>query len=184
MAEGPSAAVAAVSKNFGIIIAFLLPGFIAIWPAQHLSPSLGAWYCGVADPTTVCSAPTAGAFLLIALASLAAGMLISAVRWLVLDQLHERTGVARPKLDYSKLSEHLAAFDSANEDHYRYYQYYANSQVAVVTWVLLMFVAEKVEHSLALWAIVVALQVLLFLASRDALKKTDEKLIGILGTTD
>jgi len=71
-----------------------------------------------------------------------------------------------------------------NENHYRYYQYYANSQVAVLVWVVLMLSADAIEHSKVLWFSFGALQLLLFFASHDALKKNDEKLCKILGTTN
>jgi hypothetical protein len=77
--------------------------------------------------------PNLGGFLYVVLASVGLGMTASAVRWAVLDSLHTLTGLKRPNLDESKLEQHLSAFDYLVEKHFRYYQFYGNSIVALLT---------------------------------------------------
>src|SRR5262249_36119232 len=67
---------------------------------------------------------TVGGFLYGTLGSVAAGMLVSAIRWAVLDTLHHRTGIPQPAWNFTRFSTHAAAFDSLVQDHYRYYQHY------------------------------------------------------------
>lgn len=89
-----------------------------------LSPPVAAWLA--ADP-----GPSLGGFLYSTLASLTAGMTVSAVRWAIIDTFHQNTGLPRPEWDDSKLAERLPALEYLIETHYRYYQFYANSLVAM-----------------------------------------------------
>src|SRR5207245_11395417 len=86
--------------------------------------------------TAPVGAPRIGGFLYLTVASLAAGMAVSAVRWALVDTLHSYTGLPMPALDFSKLGENVEAFDLLIEIHYRHYQYYSNMVVAAgVTYV-------------------------------------------------
>ncbi len=57
--------------------------------------------------------------------SLAAGLTVSAVRWAIIDQIHHATGLSLPDFNFSRLTEHLLAFQLAVEHNYRYFQFYA-----------------------------------------------------------
>ena len=64
-------------KNFGLIIAFLLPGFLLLWLLSLSdigNAEIGAWLKRFSDPSV-------SGFLYVALASLALGLIISAIRW-------------------------------------------------------------------------------------------------------
>ncbi len=185
MGNDATKVVSETSKNFGIIIAFLLPGFIALWPMQQVSSAVAVWFSGAGlsagSPGTggpPPAAPTAGSFLMVVLAALALGMLISAIRWALLDKLLH-IGFRRPNLDYSKLQANLGAFDFINENHYRYYQYYANSAIALIVWAFGWFHHTYPPGSQI--AVVGAVEVILLLAARDALKKHVDKLTKLLG---
>ncbi|MFW6114310.1 MAG: hypothetical protein ACOC7K_01065 [bacterium] len=75
---------------------------------------------------------TVGGFLYVTMASMAAGMLVSALRWLVIDTIHHRSGVAPPELDFSTFENKHAAFAILAENHYRYAQHYGNLLVALL----------------------------------------------------
>src|SRR5437667_438340 len=76
------------SDNFGLLIAYLLPGFVALWA---LRPFVGGVDLLLAAPPG--AAPSVGGFLYGTLASTAAGLVVSGVRWAVVDQVYHRTGI-------------------------------------------------------------------------------------------
>src|ERR1043166_3090482 len=115
--------------DFGLLIAYVLPGFLALWGGTAVSPVLRAWF-----GTPPANAPTVGGFLSLTVASIAAGLTVSTVRWLLVDTLHHRTGIPPPPWDFSALERNVTAFGVLIEIHYRYYQWYANALVALV-WV-------------------------------------------------
>lgn len=174
-------AVADVSQQFGIIIAFLLPGFIFLWPFQYFSPTVAIWFRGAGFDGSGTS-PSGGSFLLVVVASLAAGLLISAIRWAVFDCLLLRR-FRRIKIDYSRLEEKLTAFTLINENHYRYYQYYSNSSIALIGWAVAQALRGLPRTPLLVASVVAFLvvELILFLAARDALDKNISKLLSLLG---
>jgi len=113
--------------NFGLLIAYLLPGFVVLWGLKPFVPEVQEWL-----GSSQAGAPTVGGFLFGTLASTGAGMVVSAVRWAVLDRVHHRTGIREPCWDFGKLSHRWQAFEALVEYHYRYYQCYANMLVALV----------------------------------------------------
>lgn len=115
------------SDNFGLLIAYLVPGFVTLWGLRSWFPAIDSWMD--APPA---EAPTVGGFLYVTLGSTAAGLVVSAVRWAVVDHLYHCTGIPAPRWNFAKLTGNLAAFESIVQDHYRYYQCYANMQVAVI----------------------------------------------------
>jgi len=154
--------------NFGLLIAFLLPGFVALWGVSYASDVVRSWLGASSD-----NAPTVGGFLYVTLASVVAGLTVSTVRWLAIDTLHHWTGVARPAWDFSLLQQNVAAFDVLVEFHYRYYLFYANMVVAIAFNTLMRHVAASPRPISLDWIDVAALLLsLVFLAgSRDTLQK-------------
>lgn len=103
----------------GPLIAYLVPGMTVLFGLGQFSPTLRGWFAPAPD-----GPPTVGGFLYLTVASLATGMVVSAVRWAVVDTLHGRTGL-RPLLDFSRLGRNVEAFALLIEIHYRHYQFYA-----------------------------------------------------------
>jgi hypothetical protein len=155
-------------KNFGVVIAFLLPGFLFLWGLSYSCDEVASWLAKSGGKDS----PTIAGFLYSTLASLAVGLLISAVRWVLIDHIHKYTGVRDPGMKFANLKDkdRLAGFTGAVENHYRYYQYYANTFVALVGAFAIYVVAGK-EPSAAIWATAIGIAVALFFGSRDALKK-------------
>ena len=102
--------------NFGIIIAYLLPGLITLWGISFLSDTVRGWFGATAENQV-----TVGGFLHVTLASLAVGLLISTVRWGIVDTIQHLTGVQKPEWDFFKLRPHFHVFEGLVENHYRYY---------------------------------------------------------------
>lgn len=165
-----------VHRNFGLVIAFLIPGLVALWGLSYFSPTLANWL-SVAPGRE----PTIGSFLHVALGSLALGLIVSAVRWAVIDTLHHETGVPCPAFDFSKLQENLEAFVLSVEWYYRYYQFYSNMAVSIASLTLCRAVSG-VSQGLYEVAGILALEAILIAASRDSLKRYYQRVGNLLGT--
>ena len=131
------------------------------------------------------SAPTVAGFLYVTLASIAAGLTISAVRWLLIDKLHEWTGLRRPTWKVRQIQANLAALKLLIEDHYRYYQFYANSLVATT----FAFAVQRIESGFGAGfgvrdLLFFLIAVVLFIGSRDTLRKYYERTDDLLGDTE
>ena len=154
--------------TFGYLIAYLMPGFILLW---GLGASVPVFREGLAVPAA--GAPTVGDFLYATVASLAAGLLLSAVRWAVLDRVYHRTGIPEPRWDFGRLAARLPAFEGLVANHYRFYQAYGNSLVAVLAIYGAAVAAgrDRLGPFPATDLLFVGLVVILVLASRDTLRK-------------
>jgi hypothetical protein len=165
-------------KNFGLVIAYVLPGFVGLWGASWWSDTVAAWLN--ADRF---GAASVGAFLYAILGSLGAGLTVSAVRWVVIDTLHHRTGIHPPNWDFSRLQDKLQAFDALVENHYRYYQFYANTFVAVVFACGCWAIADAENPPWPTWrALAISLlEIVLYATSRDTLRKYYSRAERLLG---
>lgn len=156
------------TKNFGLLIAYLLPGVTALWGIGYISETVRAW---LGTPPT--NTPTVGGFLYVTLASIAAGLTVSTIRWAIIDTIHHCTGVPRPKWDFSRLQANVAAFEVTVEHKYRYAQFYGNGLISLV------FVYLTRRFSLGFWSTPVGwidvafflLAVILFAGSRDTFRR-------------
>ena len=58
-------------KNFGLVIAYLLPGFVTLWGLSHFSPTIQTWLT-----SSQSGAPSVSGFLYVTLVSLALGLTV------------------------------------------------------------------------------------------------------------
>jgi hypothetical protein len=153
--------------NFGPLIAYLVPGATVLWGLSFFSPTLQSWFV-TAPP----DAPSLGGFLYLTVVSLAVGMVVSAVRWTIVDTLHRITGIQSPVLDFSSLGKNVDAFNLLISIHYHHYQFYANMLIATAT----AYFCYRI-HMGGLWPLGLAdvgfvfLETVFFVTSRDTLKK-------------
>ena len=163
------------ARNFGLVIAYLIPGFVTLWGVAEVSDAVHAWLMGGSG-----AGPSIGGVAFVAAGSLTLGMTVSAVRWTTIDQLHHLTGVRPPHLDFANLTERLDAFYALAENHYRYYQFYANMTVATA---FTFFLAISNGRRLPAWAFVafVFIEAIFLASSRDALRKYYERSSLLLG---
>jgi hypothetical protein len=154
--------------NFGLLIAFLLPGFVALWGVSYLSETVRSWF-GAAPA----DAPSVGGFLYVTLASVAAGLAANMIRWAIVDTIHHWTGLHRPDWDFSSLQANDEAYHTLNELFFRYHQAYGNTAVAIVFTIILRHMAgpSTALRLDATDAAAVALAIVFFVGSRDALQK-------------
>lgn len=115
------------NRNFGLLIAYLVPGVIGLWGLSYLVPDLRPWLVGPSFEQ-----PTIGGFLYLTLGAVTLGMIASVVRWAVLDTVHHATGLEAPRWSDERLHERLAGYDWLVENHYRYYQFYGNTLISLL----------------------------------------------------
>ncbi len=167
------------SNNFGILIAYLVPGFTALWGVSYFSQTVRTWLTG-----TTTDGPTIGGFLYVTLAAIAAGMTVSTVRWATIDQLHHRTGLRSPNWDYGKLQQNLSAFNLIVEHQYRFYQFYSNMFVAILFLYAIrqVFVAFLFQDAVDVGCLL--LMCIFFAGSRNTIRQYYCRVQMILGTPD
>ena len=154
------------NDNFGPLIAYLVPGATVLVGVSPFSPTLQEWLA-----TTPAASPTIGGFLYITVASLAVGMTLSAVRWLLVDTLHGLTGLPSPLLDFAELERNVEAYILLIEIHYRHYQFYANMLIAAAV-AYGCYRMRLGGHAVG-WVDlgVLVLEGIFFVTSRDTLRK-------------
>src|SRR5689334_7002357 len=124
------------SRQFGLVIAYLIPGFIALIGLAPLAPVVATWFD--ANHASGISAP-----IYALLAATAAGMAVSAFRWLIVDSIHNLT-LGNSTFNAKALEERGKAFQYLVEGHYRFYQNYSHTLVAVI-WTYSIY--RWLEHS-------------------------------------
>lgn len=170
------------NRNFGIIIAFLLPGFIAILgPGMydgHLEGSYALLKNWLGSQVSNDVHPTLASVLLLTLLALFVGMVVSTFRWIIIDSLHHWTGVAKPNWELGKLAQRIDGFEFLVESHYRYYQFHANSLLAI--FIHCFFRWQTVNPNRYEVAAILITSLALYLGSRDCLKKYYLRVNGLL----
>ncbi len=153
------------NSNFGLLIAYALPGFVVVWSIQHLFQP-----AGVCTEVACSTGSSIFSFLNITVAAIAAGMAVSAVRYVLIDSIHSLLGLKRPQTDGASLQHNLNAVTTSVEQHYRYYQFHANMLIAGV----IAVVARQegiVTHPTAVPLVLITLAGIFWLAARDNLTK-------------
>lgn len=163
--------------NFGLVIAYLLPGFVALWGLAFHSPLVWHWLGATpSDPATVAG------FLYAVMVSTALGLFVSAVRWALIDRILAALGIRQPTWDFELFAERIAAYEVLVSNHYCYYQFYANMLVASVFAYASRWVQierwDRVEYSFALGVVLVV--AILFLGAADTLRKYYERTGALL----
>jgi len=155
------------SNNFGVLIAYLVPGVTALWGLSSFSPSLRVWFASTPN-----DAPTISGFLYLTVASLTVGMTVTAIRWACLDLAHAATGLTAPDLDFSQLPGKVDAYNLLIEIHYRHYQFYSNMFVATaITWICHRISSQPPCQITWIDPGFVLVEAIFFLTSRDTLRR-------------
>jgi hypothetical protein len=157
--------------DYGIIIAFVAPGFVAFHAASYQLPTAKAWMFAASDKDQ-----SVGVFLFVLLASLCGGLIVSGVRALVIDNLLKSSTVLRKlavppyTIEWSRVDDKkLSVLVAIRDGHYRYYQFYSNTFVAIVFWISCRAFADGPNLRLWHWAVIVMTLFALLLSARDAL---------------
>ncbi len=168
-------------NNFGLLIAVALPGFTVLLGIAEYSETVRMWL-GV----TQNGAPTVGGVLYVTIASVAAGMAVSTIRWMVLDWLHHATGVPRPNWDFSRLQANVTAFEKLIEIHYNFYRFYGGMVFAIPFWYFAKWSVSKTWLPPLGWGSlgVLAIELLFLAGSRDTAHKYYSRVSELLRSPD
>lgn len=159
--------------DFGLLISYILPGFIVLLGLAHHYPILQTWI-----GHTSANSPSLGGFLYLTVASIFVGLSTSTLRWLVLDSIHTATGIKAPRWNFSKLAQRESGYQLLIDIHYRYYQFYGNS----IFGILIFGFARWSAVGLVWWELLLsaAIVALFFAGSRDTLRKYFERVDQLL----
>ena len=148
----------ATGLDFGTIIAFVAPGFITLLALAYHVPTAQAWITAAGQQE-----PNVGGFLFALLASLALGIAVSGARSLLLD---DRTTV----IDWSALdADKLGRLVTLRDNYFRYYQFYANTFLAVILWGTGRLLAQGPRLTFVGFVVWVAVLAILFASARRQL---------------
>ncbi len=150
-------------RQFGILIAYVIPGFIVVHGLSYHWSAVAVWL----GPD---QQPSVGGFLYVTLASIGCGLVVSTARWLVIDTLLHFTGIQKARWSLAALREQLPAFEMFVLYTYRYYQFYANCVVAIPTWCVLRLLHQQTIQIRWLAALAIT-EIVLLVGARDTLKK-------------
>lgn len=165
-------------SNFGLLIAYVLPGFVAIWGLSGVWPI----NAGCLDGSAECSlVPSLVGLFNTTVAAIAAGMAVSAVRFVIIDTIHSLTGLKRPYWNGTVLQKNLTAVKSAVDHHYRYYQFHTNMLVAgIVAFGAHLHAHREISGFPELLLLLLA--VAFWIAGRDNLRKYYDNLTTIFAS--
>lgn len=154
------------NSQFGLIIAYVLPGFIALAGLAPLFPAVSRWLTPVAAQGSLGLGPP----LYAVFGATSLGLILSCFRWLLVDRLHRWMGVRRPAWDDSRLDDVLGGFDYLVQSHFRYYEFCGNTLLAAI----FAYSLNRAMHTLPFLGVgtdlaMVIVTLVLFTASRDAL---------------
>jgi hypothetical protein len=104
----------------------------------------------------------------------------------VIDSFHHVTGVRPSTWDFREFDSKRDGFHGLVENHYRYYQFYSNTFVAVAVLGCSRLILKGGVSAKDFWAIVglVLLEAVLLAGSRDALVKYYRRAERLLGTVE
>jgi hypothetical protein len=114
--------------------------------------------------------------------AVAVGMIVSCFRWLVIDHLMEWTGVPKADGGHPNMAAKLDVFEYLIQGHYRYYQFYGNTLIAIM-WAYLInrWIGTLPLLGLGTDLGVLILSAVLLTGARDALMKFRKKIGRVLG---
>lgn len=166
------------ARNFGLLIAYVLPGFVVLWGLAFVSSTVNGWLIGGG-----LAGPSVGGFLYVFMGSVGCGMTASAFRWAALDTLHHRTGLRAPFLNFSGIHAKLDGFERIVSDHYQYYQFYGNTFIALLG-AYPMWRAYGTGGSWLTDIGFLSIEAVFFAGSRDALRIFYRRAVQLLGESE
>jgi hypothetical protein len=159
------------SLKFYDLIAFVLPGFASLFSIRYFSNYINQLIIQITS-----SEPKINHVIILLIVSLICGLIISAIRNLILDKIQFWTGVKEQTTDYSKLKSEgtQKLFDAAVNNIYRFCQFYGNIFITIFAH-LLIYIFNHWKHndlkSYTVTGIIIIIEVILFINHRSLLKE-------------
>jgi hypothetical protein len=115
------------STSFGLVIAYLLPGLMALYALSYFSAPVHSLFA-----TFLQAQSNVGLFLLVTLAALAVGLQVSIVRSLIFQYwLCRKWSLSAEDFATLAAEGRLTAFRAAVDEHLRYHQFWGGMVVAM-----------------------------------------------------
>jgi hypothetical protein len=182
------------TNNFGIVIAFIIPGIILLLGLAGVVPAIETLLWANADST----APSVVGAIYLLIVSIGLGVLISGLRYFTIDTLlrwssgRYKIGCKLPAISYANLAGKQAEYTGLIENYYKFYQFYANSLVAlIITFVLIATTENKIfdfpSDTSYPYFTDLFISGLLFFSANDSFKKyckNTEELLKAKGTAN
>jgi len=156
------------STSFGLLIAFLLPGLVGLYSMSCWSRTLRKVF-----DTFLTVNSNLGLSVVVLLAALAVGLLVTAVRWVIFECWICKKDRFGPS-DFEKLDDEskLLVFRAIVDEHYRYHQFWGGMCIVIPFLSIGMF-QEYWTYLSALRAVmslifVVAVEIISGVAAREA----------------
>jgi hypothetical protein len=173
-----------LSRAFGHVIAFLIPGFVALWGLSYIVGDIRAWLGTAGSAST-----TVGSFFIVVIASLGLGVFVSGARYFVFDEgllNYDWFSVPAPAPDdveARRLEERTqSAYEDLRDQFYRYYQFYANAAVALAL-SFIAWAATGAAATIPWWAVTGGFllgELVLVASARDSITKFRNKKRALL----
>ena len=151
-------------RSFGILIAYIIPGWIVLLGMSYRVDSVAGWVSG-----SVSASPTIGGFLYSTLASIGLGVATSTIRWLTVDSAMKHLGVRPKKVKFNELRDRYQAMTMLIDGHYRYYQFHGNLMVALPISMSFRWASSRFSITEAM--LITLIWIVLFLGAKDSLAK-------------
>ncbi len=156
--------------DFGTVLAFVAPGFVVVHAVSYHLPVAAAWMAAASDQEQ-----SVGLFLFVLLASVSFGLVVSGLRWIIIDTVIHwpalgRFAVQRLSLDWSRVDGGcLPVLLTIRDNFYRYYQFYANTLTALLLWIPARAFAPGPTVDWPYWVVLTLTGVALLLSARNAM---------------
>lgn len=116
-------------RSFGVTIAFLTPGLVALFSVATVSDTVRTWFQGAQN------GPTFAGLFFVVLGALALGFVVTSVRFFIYEFIRWPwcgclVGPA-PQLNESKRKEHAAEYQDLRLQHYYHYLASTNLSIAI-----------------------------------------------------
>ena len=116
------------SLNFGLLIAFFLPGSVAVYALTYPISQVAIFFLEMGKGEHL-----AGVITLLGVMSLVVGLIVDSIREILLDGILYKFFVERNSPDVSKYSDTTKynVFSGVIENYFRYYQFSGNTLIAL-----------------------------------------------------
>ena len=165
--------------NFGLVIAYLIPGFLGLYAlSQRVTPIKSLLHGEKGSPET-------GAIIPLLIVAMAVGMIINALGWIIVRPLITISGVKRPRdLDYTKLKvEDIKLYNVIVEANFRYHQFYTNMFFAILLLIPIWVVRPIWDNRIRNFSLLIV-GLALFLAARDSLNRAYTRMSALQNKED